>query len=404
MKLSSIMQRLILLVTVPLIALTILAGALIAQAYASYRNSVQTHELMGIAVSAGNLIHTLQIERGATAGYLQSKGQRFSDVLPEMRKKTDERLNAFKLQMENIGGDDLPALSKALAEAQVQLNEIANFRSRASQFTLTVPEEVGYYSGTISKLIDAMSVGVEFNRDATISQKMIAYLSFVRAKENAGQERALVTAAFAANRAEPAQFRAILTRFNHQDAFLNDFRSIAGNEEKASLEAVLTGSAAKEVARYRDILISKSDLGGFGVEPTEWFKTITQKIDGLHETENLITSQIDLDASTLLKSSRTRLITVLVVGLLAIALTVGVSFWVANSISVPLHDMVAFTEKSIAENDFTGKVPEQGATEVVRTGKAINLMIDNFRKIILETKQSSDQITCCCTFSGGFKQ
>ena len=73
-----------------------------------------------------------------------------------------------------------------------------------------MPEEVAYYSGTISKLIDAMSVGIEFNRDAAISQKMIAYLSFVRAKGNAGQERALVTAAFAANRIEPAQYRVIL--------------------------------------------------------------------------------------------------------------------------------------------------------------------------------------------------
>ena len=96
MKFTSVVQRLILLAIVPLVALTIFAGILIYQAYASYQNSAQTDALMKVSVSAGNLIHTLQIERGATAGYLQSKGQKFSDVLPVMRTKTDERLAAFK--------------------------------------------------------------------------------------------------------------------------------------------------------------------------------------------------------------------------------------------------------------------------------------------------------------------
>ena len=61
MKLSSIMQRLVLLVTVPLAALIIFSAELINQQYTSYQGSVQTHKLMEISVSAGNLIHTLQI-------------------------------------------------------------------------------------------------------------------------------------------------------------------------------------------------------------------------------------------------------------------------------------------------------------------------------------------------------
>ena len=113
----------------------------------------------------------------------------------------------------------------------------------------------------------------------------------------------------------------------------------------------------------------------------------------MHNTENLITDQIDVDAKSLLKTSRAELISVLIAGVLAITLTIMVSAWVARSISVPLNEMVVYTEKSIAENDFTGEVPERGATEVVRTGKALNLLMNNFRKIIIDTKQSSDHIT-----------
>ena len=393
MNLSSIAQKLILLIVVPLVALTILAGIQIYQAYVSYQNSAQTDALMKISVSAGNLIHALQRERGATAGYLQSKGQKFSDVLPEIRIKTDENLAEFQKEIISIRFIDVPALAKSLEESQGTLNEVSNVRKMASQLTLAVPEEVAYYSGAISKLIDAMGVGIEFNRDAAISQKMIAYLSFVRAKENAGQERALVTAALAANRVDPTQYRVILAKINNQDAYLNDFRSIAAPEEKASLESVLTGTPAKEVSRFRDILINKSVQGDFGVEPTEWFKTISLKIEGFRNTESLITNQIDDNANLLLRTSRAELISVLIAGMLAITLTITVSVWVARSISVPLNEMVKCTEKSIAENDFTGKVPERGAAEVIRTGKALNLLMSKFRKIIIDTKQSSDLIT-----------
>jgi methyl-accepting chemotaxis protein len=184
-----------------------------------------------------------------------------------------------------------------------------------------------------------------------------------------------------------------LTKINHQEAYLNDFRSIGSAELKASLVAVLEGAAAKEVAGYREILISKSSEGVFGVEPTQWFKTITTKIDGLHATEELITNQINTDAAALQQTSRTQLIAVLLGGLVAILLTIVVSYWIAKSIGSPLNEMVSFTESAIANNDFSGKVPEQGASEVIRTGKALNDLIDKFRKIILETKQSSEQIT-----------
>ena len=235
MKSSSIANRLILLVIVPLLALVILAGILITQSFTSYVNSVQSNQLMSIAVSAGNLVHTLQVERGATAGFLQSKGQKFADVLPGMRKQTDVQINDFKAHIDSMDKNSLPVLLAVIKDAQTLLEGVNDIRQGSSQLALSLPEEVAFYSKTIEALIKTMSVGIEFNHDATISKKMIAYLSFVRAKENAGQERALVTAAFTSNKVATARYRTILKKFNQQDAFLNDFNSIAGLDEKACM-------------------------------------------------------------------------------------------------------------------------------------------------------------------------
>jgi methyl-accepting chemotaxis protein len=390
---SSIMQRLVLLVSVPLVALVVAAGILVWQSLTVYRGAEQTRRVLAASVSAGGLIHYLQIERGATASFLQSKGQKFADILPGMRSKTDEHLEAYRRQLEQVNIADMAALAKAIATAKTRLDGLDDLRQRATGFSVPVAEATAYYTATIGTLVDAIGVGVEFNRDASISQRMIAYISFVRAKENAGQERALTTQAFVADRVESAQYRAILDRISAQEAHLGAFRSNTGDAERASLDHVLAGEASKEVAARRRVMAEKSLDGGFGVDPTGWFKAITAKIDALHETENLITSNIDASAAALLGSSRKMFIGYLLLATLAVVLTLANSVWVANSVSRPLRETVAFAENAVRKDDFTGQVPESGTLEVARSAQAFNQLMGKFRTIITDTKVSSDSLS-----------
>ena len=392
MRHSSIMQHLMLLATVPLTALVVAASILVWQSYTVYQGAEQTRRVLEASVSAGGLVHFLQIERGATAGFLQSKGQKFADILPGIRSKTDEHLEAYRRQLDQVNIADMPSLAKALAEAKGRLDGLGDLRQRTSQLTVPVPESTGYYTATITTLVDAIGVGVEFNRDAHISQRTIAYISFVRAKEKAGQERALTTSIFAADRVEAAQYRVILDRISAQEAHLVAFLSNTGDAERASLKNVLAGSAAIEVVRLRNVMAEKSVEGGFGVDPTAWFKAMTAKIDALHETENLITNNIDASATALLKSSRTMFITYLLLAILTIALTVVVSVWVTRSVSEPLRQTVAFAENAVRQDDFTGQVPESGTLEVAHAAQAFNQLMGKFRTIIANAKRSSEQI------------
>jgi methyl-accepting chemotaxis protein len=393
MNRSSIMQRLALLAAVPLIALTLLSGLQISQAFGTYRDAGQIQRLMALSVSIGDLIHTLQIERGASAGFVQSKGQKFADILPGIREKSDMRLAAFRQALESIDITDMLPLKQSIGSARTKLDGLADLRQRANQFSIPAGESTAYYTGTIAQMVDAIGTAVQFNRDASISQKLIAYISFVRAKENAGQERALTTAVYAANKVEAAPYRTILDRISRQEAHLADFLSIAGDAEKSSLQSALNGAPAKEVATMRAVLMDKAGDGGFDIDATLWFKTITAKIDALYETENLITRNIGAGATALLASSRNALSLYLALGGLAVVLTIIVSLWAARSVSNPLREAVRFAENSIRENDFTGKVPEAGTIEVARTGQAFNHLVEKFRDIIVGTKRSSEQIT-----------
>ncbi|GAB2180787.1 methyl-accepting chemotaxis protein [Denitratisoma sp. agr-D3] len=394
---TTIMQRLAALVAVPLIALIVVSGAQAWQSFQTVRDAGQTQRLMHLAVSIGKLIHAMQIERGATAGFIQSKGQRFADILPAARARANESQQAYKRELNNLDLDALPALGKAIGSADGAMANLDAVRQKADQFAASAAETTAYYTATISQLSEAIGAGVAYNKNAAIAQQAIAYISFIRAKENAGQERALGTAVFTANRVEPPQLRAILDRVSRQDAHFAGFSAVAGAAEQASLKAALESAPAREVLRLRTLLVDKATEGGFDVDPTFWFKSISAKIDGLHETENLITTNIIAAANTLHDDSRSALILFIVLDLMAIALTIAFSLWVAHSVSRPLKDAVAFAENVIARNDFTGTMPEAGTVEVARTAQAFNHLIHKFRDIIAGTKQSSAQITAAAT-------
>ena len=98
MKNLSFTYKLLLLIALPVFISTLM---LIKQVVNSYSVSEQSRELAiytELVTANSALVHELQKERGATAGFLGSKGQQFSDVLSQQRRKTQQ----FQQQWESF--------------------------------------------------------------------------------------------------------------------------------------------------------------------------------------------------------------------------------------------------------------------------------------------------------------
>jgi methyl-accepting chemotaxis protein len=389
---STIKQRLFLLVAVPLLALAITSVSLIRSAYSGYQGAQQTQEVLELAVAAGTLVHTLQVERGMTVGFLQSKGQKFADKLPEARGRSDKNQQTFSAIAAKLG-KQLGQLNAPLSKAAEKIEALSAIRARADKQELPVPEAVAAYTGTIAALTAVIATSGDFNSDADIAQQSMAYLALVKAKEFSGQERALATAAFAANAVEAPQMHALLERINKQEAYFDIFRGAADASELAALDKALGSDAAKEVERMRKVLISKASTGGFEIEPTQWFATITAKIDALLEVETLMAKTIDTTATSLVGSHQKTLYGYLALCIVSLVAVVWVSLWVAAGVSNPLREQVRVAEQAIAGNDFTHDVPEVGPIEVVRAGHAFNQLMSKFRDILAEMRTSSSAVT-----------
>ncbi len=387
---STIRQRLSLLIIVPLVSLMALGGKLIADSHSSYQNARNTHSVLSLAVAAGNLVHTLQIERGATAGFLQSRGRQFADVLPGIRANTDKQQTSFDREVSKIDPSGMPALADVSKQARERLKTLASLRERADKHSIALPEHVAAYTQTISRLLEIIGSSGQFNSDAQIGRHILAYSFLVQAKEQAGQERALTTAALAADHIAPELFRQILEKHFRQDAYLDSFRSTADKTEVAALENVLAGQSSKEVQAMRNELYAASAVKA---DPQVWFRTITKKIDAMLDVELLVAKNIDDRANHIVGNEQKLLWSCIALAVFAALAMLAVALWVAASVSRPLEEEIRVAEHAIGENDFSRSIPENGPIEVVRAGRAFNELMREFRQIIDNVKQSSTRIT-----------
>ncbi len=346
----TVARRLTILSAVPLIALVLAMGTIAVESFSTYRNAAQTRDLQQVTVAVGDLIHELQIERGTTAGFLTSEGRQFRDALPRIRSASDTRSTTYREAVDRINAPVKGDLSQAINNVASRLSELQRIRDGASSLELRASDTTGYYTGAIATLFVLMERIAALSDDPAVAQLALGYQMLALAKENAGQERALSTAAFVADRVEPSAYRAILQRVHKQEAFLEAFMGAATEKMKQSLQVVLSGPAAREVQRMRDVMAERYGYGGFGIASDEWFRVVTDKIDALRGMETAIAADIERTAASLMERQRSDFIFKTVLASLVVGLTIFLLVWVSRSIDRPLRAVVEAADYAVAHD------------------------------------------------------
>ena len=89
-------NKLIILVTIPLVSIMIMAGLVISSHITAKNQYSDLEKVIQLNVMISKLVHETQKERGATAGFLGSKGKKFANKLPAQRLSTNTKIKEFK--------------------------------------------------------------------------------------------------------------------------------------------------------------------------------------------------------------------------------------------------------------------------------------------------------------------
>ncbi len=394
MKNLSISSKVALLLLIPLLSVVFYTVKNAKDNYQEWRSSSTTASLMELAIDLGNLTHRLQIERGATVGFMQSKGGRFANDLPGYRTETDKKLAELKDQyaLLNKATDLSPAISSALDTSLAALGKLGDTRAAASQFSVPAAEAASYYTQTIDTLLGTIPAISEQNSDLNAAKRMSAYLALLQAKERNGQERALLAGVFTANKIEPAQYRIFLSHIAAQQAYLASFDNFASKEVRELYKQKMAGDFVNEVEAMQKVVMDKVGEGQFEIDPAKWFGTMSAKINAMYEVEAVFADQIKALVAEHARKARSALTLHTSIDIALLLAIVGLGYSIAISITRPINSLKNGIVQLQGDNDLTRRLEISGRDEVGQVSEAFNHLVGSLQSIIHQVNANAVEV------------
>lgn len=256
-------HKLALVLAVPMLILGHLSLHRVMTAMEARHEAHHLGALARLGVAVGDMVHELQRERGASAGFLGSKGAKFQPELAAQRKRTDEKaavlhtyLSGFDL--EQYGAD----LQANLNEGLEHLGELQRIRSSVDGLNVPIGEVLEYYTDTNGHFLEVVPEMAKVSPNKDLAVATTAYAAFLQAKERAGIERAVLSNTFAANAFSPGMFEKFLKLVTTQDVYLAQFRALAAKPQLEFYDVTMKGEYVEETARMRKQAYEKAAGGG----------------------------------------------------------------------------------------------------------------------------------------------
>ena len=385
--------KLLCLIFIPLVTLLIFSVILVTERYRMVQESVLLDQGVTLATKISIVIHELQKERGTSAGFLGSKGKNFGENLQKQRQLSDEKIKELRAFLQNIALEEYPKnVNDALQVSLKSIDEINTIRSGVDSLNVKVGDILGYYTSTIAKSIQTIVEVISISTSDVVTRNLIAYVNFITAKENAGQERAVLSNTFSADRFADGIYNRFLALTVAQGIFLEEFKRYASSKNYDAYLKVTSDQSFSEVERMRQIARDKFMVGGFGVEGPYWFDTITRKINLLKEVEDKLAEDLIHQIKEIEDKNSFSFWLVLSISSVVILITLVAGYLIANSITSRIRVMRRYLmelkeTKNINQELRLGK----SADEIGVIGGVLNEFLDSIRQVFVQLAPQSKE-------------
>ncbi|RVU32564.1 methyl-accepting chemotaxis protein [Neptunomonas marina] len=386
-------QKLMLLVFLPVLVSSLLLIQQVMKSYRAVDNSTRLAVDIELITVNSALVHELQKERGATAGFLGSGGTKFQDVLAKQRTSTDAALAAWRsfVSANSFDGNELNGM---IAKARNDMGSLATMRQRVSALSVEAKEAISFYTKANKNLLSGGVIAAGLSSDVSLVNATLAYANFQQGKERAGIERAVLSNTFARDAFGEGMFARFVTLVTEQNLFAAQFFDLATPEHKAILKSVQNSVEAKNVQTYRDVAMANASKGGFGRESTEWFKAATQRINLLKKTEDKLAADLISAANAYRDQQIERLALFAIVFVVTLLVVITMSWLIIRGLHRQMDSLSQVMARVSEQKDLTGRVTVYGNDELGQVANALNETLDHFSDAIRQLNSS------CATLVG----
>jgi hypothetical protein len=243
-------------------------------------------ELAGVV---GQLIHTLQTERGATSIFLASGGQRFAAerqaAVDESRLIETTLRTLLVTQLEPAQGATARTLS-LMAWVLLDLEALADLRQRIDQLTPSAHDSVAAFSRVIAGLLELIFHVADAALYPQVSRLLVAFVHLLQGKEAAGQERAVGAPMFASGMGSEAQQQRIGHLIDAQERSLQVFEEFAEPGLRARWQQhQLTPKVAQLERLRRTLCTAKPGASLDKAQSDTWFEVTSERIQEMWQLQ-----------------------------------------------------------------------------------------------------------------------
>jgi methyl-accepting chemotaxis protein len=388
MKLRRTIKQQIIIISLVILGISaFLCTQMIYTGIQESKNMNRLEELVGLSSQISLLVHETQKERGASAGFIGSRGEKFKDKIPAQRKLTDTQLANYMQFIQNIDYSQYPkSFKNTINNIKVILEKLPSIRTKVDTLSISVADEVAYYTLLNKNLLDIVAEGADYSNNQCIVKGLAAYANFLKAKERAGIERAVLSNTFAADKFAPNMFYKLISLITEQKAYLDAFLATATNKDKKMLNDLMNNPVVTQVDKMRQIAIKKVNEGNFGINAVHWFNTITKKINLLKKMDD----KLSIEIQQTLKDIKHNTFKAIYI---ESALDFGIAIFLVILLYVIFKDIMITINsssskiKSIATNlDLTQDLSCSKDNEIAEVLQYIKLLITNFASTLIKIK------------------
>jgi len=332
---------------------------------------------INVAKKFAALLHETQKERGATAGFLGSKGTRFIKKLPAQRVHTDKKIAQLKAQLKHFNSKHYPPkIDQEIKNSLLFLSKLEAMRKKVDTLNVKADVAISYYTKMNATFLDTISNTILVVKSNIETRNLSSYYNFLMAKERAGIERAVLTNTFSRNKFLAGMKTKLNTLIIEQNSFIISFLATANDDFKSFYKKTMQNSVVREVQRMRNIAQNASEIGGFGVKSDYWFAQMTQKINLLKKVDDYISSTLITQATQKYSSESTALTIYSIIIILVILGTTILSYLISKNISNST-EKIAFGIKQFLEflnhnHNVIEPIDLEGTDEIAQVAKMVN--------------------------------
>ncbi len=257
-------NKILLILTLPVIAILILSFISIYDKFEKERNMTMTSSYLDFTVKISTLLTSLQKERELTIFYIDSYAKVGKIKLEKQIELSNQALNSLNIFLEDFTIIKIDSnLLEKIYMLKNNILKIKETRGKIIELKINSTEVIDYYNNLNMNLISFFDDVLIYSTGKELSKSSQAYIALINVIEKTYAEKNIVKNIFNHNHISNEDYNLFLSFVSSQNSYLDIFVKNLSTKQLEFYEKEISSNSFKEVKNFRELIYIKIEKESF---------------------------------------------------------------------------------------------------------------------------------------------